>query len=168
MSQAGIASLEKAHPEIPTSFVTDSGTAIPIANIIEILGGAGVSTSGASNIVTITVSASGFTWNTITSATNPNSLSIENGYITKGAGAVVMVLPPASNVGDTIEILGYGNLWQLTQNAGQTIFFGSQQTTPGVLGSITATMIKDKVTITCVTANTEYSVTSSIGNLTVV
>jgi hypothetical protein len=79
-----------------------------------------------------------------------------------------MKLPAAANIGDTFEILGYGNLWQLTQNAGQTIFFGSQQTTSGIGGSLTATMIKDRIEVICVTANTEFDVTTSIGNITVV
>jgi hypothetical protein len=38
---------------IPTSFVTDSGTAIPAANVINILGSSEISTSGAGNTVTI-------------------------------------------------------------------------------------------------------------------
>lgn len=38
---------------IPTQFDTDSGSAIPAANILDVLGGTGISTSGASNAVTI-------------------------------------------------------------------------------------------------------------------
>lgn len=38
MSQAGIVDIEGANPQIPTSFDTNSGTAIPIANVLEILG----------------------------------------------------------------------------------------------------------------------------------
>jgi hypothetical protein len=40
-------------PVIPTSFVTDSGIAVPAANIINILGSSEISTSGAGNTVTI-------------------------------------------------------------------------------------------------------------------
>lgn len=59
MSQAGILDVEASNPQIPTSFVTDSGIAIPLANILEILGAtvaAGtspLSTSGSGNTVTI-------------------------------------------------------------------------------------------------------------------
>lgn len=43
-------------PEVATQYDTDSGTAIPVANILQILGDSvqGTSTSGATNIVTIT------------------------------------------------------------------------------------------------------------------
>lgn len=41
-------------PTVATDYVTDSGTATPAANIINILGVSGVSTSGAGNTVTIT------------------------------------------------------------------------------------------------------------------
>lgn len=44
-------------PEVATQYDTDSGTAIPIGNILQIIGDSvqGTSTSGATNIVTITV-----------------------------------------------------------------------------------------------------------------
>jgi hypothetical protein len=38
---------------VATSYVADSGTAIPVANVLNILGGSGVSTSGAASTVTI-------------------------------------------------------------------------------------------------------------------
>src|SRR5215468_7684670 len=43
----------------------------------------------------------GLAWNVVTSATNPNQIAIENGYITKGASAVTLLLPAASTTGDT-------------------------------------------------------------------
>lgn len=53
MSQSGLIDIEAANPQIPTMFVTDSGTAIPLANILEILGIGGITTSAVGNIVTI-------------------------------------------------------------------------------------------------------------------
>src|SRR5690606_9724339 len=63
MSQAGLVDLEQGHPQIPTQFDTDSGTAIPIDNTIEILGetvpnatnATPVFTTGSGNTVTIEV-----------------------------------------------------------------------------------------------------------------
>ena len=53
MSQAGILSVEGSDPQIPTQFDTDSGSAIPVANILEVLGDNGITTSGSGNTVTI-------------------------------------------------------------------------------------------------------------------
>lgn len=54
MSQEGIIDILGTFPQIPTDFVTDSGTAIPILNTLEILGTNGITTSGSGNTVTIT------------------------------------------------------------------------------------------------------------------
>jgi hypothetical protein len=59
MSQAGIVDIEGSHPQIPTAFVTNMGTAIPIANTLEILGttvaahSIPLQTVGSGNTVTI-------------------------------------------------------------------------------------------------------------------
>lgn len=54
MSQGGILNYVASTPVIPTSFDTDAGTAIPVANLLQILGGEGIDTSAAGNIITIT------------------------------------------------------------------------------------------------------------------
>lgn len=61
MSQAGLIDIEQANPQIPTSFVTDDGIAIPIVNVLEILGvlvpasGIPIETAGSGNTVSIKV-----------------------------------------------------------------------------------------------------------------
>lgn len=59
MSQAGILSVT-ASPSVPTSFVTDSGTAVPVANILNVLGSDttvndddGIRVIGSGNTVTV-------------------------------------------------------------------------------------------------------------------
>ena len=168
MSQAGIVNSAIIGPTVPTSFVEDVGTATPVANILNIRGGIGIMTSGSGNTVTITATGGGFTWNVVTSATNPNIMAANNGYITKGASQVVLTLPAAANVGDMYSIVGYGNLWQLQQNANQQVFFGTGMTTLGIGGSLTATAIKDRIEILCVTANLEFEIITSMGNITTV
>lgn len=53
MSQAGILDVEASTPTIPTSFTTDSGTAIPVLNVLEILGGTGIGSTASGNVITI-------------------------------------------------------------------------------------------------------------------
>lgn len=87
MSQAGIISTTAGPvpPVVPTSFVTDNGTAIPAANIINVNGGTGVIVSAnpnLSNNILITVQNDGFQW-------SEQSLSfaaaVQNGYFCNAA-----------------------------------------------------------------------------------
>jgi hypothetical protein len=59
MSQAGIIDISNNDPQIPTQFDTDSGTAIPLNNVLEVLGGPGIETSGSGNTVTISLTGGG-------------------------------------------------------------------------------------------------------------
>jgi hypothetical protein len=168
MSQAGPLN-ESGGGSVDSLIVqTNSGTAMPIANVLEILGAGSVTTSGSSNVVTITVSSAGFTWNTITSAGNPTQIVVENGYITAGSSQCVLVLPLTANIGDTFIVTGYTSSFQITQNANQSIIFGFQTTTTGATGSVTATGFGDHVSIVCLAANLVFKVFDSMGNLTIV
>jgi len=164
MSQAGMNNVQ-SFPSVPLQFTTDAGIAVAAANNLNVLGGLGASTSGAGSTITVNVTGTGVDWNAVTSATNPNSLVNGNGYIPKGAGVVTFVLPAAAAIGDTFLIAGYGNLWTLTQNAGQSVTLGIQTTTVGVLGSVTASQVRDSIELVCVTANTEFQIINGIGNL---
>lgn len=62
MSQAGMLNTAggPSPPDVPTEFITDDGTAVPIANQLEILGGTstdnnpnGVQTTGSTNVVIV-------------------------------------------------------------------------------------------------------------------
>jgi hypothetical protein len=163
MSQAGQLGIDGI-PTVPTQFVTDSGTAVPAANILNVLGGAGIATSGSGDTIVITAIGQGFTWNVVTSAMNPITLTPENGYIAKGASPVQFNLPVGAGIGDTYKIVGYGNLWSIAQNANQAITLGIATTTLGVFGSMAATTITDNVEIVCVTNNFEFFCVDSIGN----
>lgn len=107
-------------------------------------------------------------WTTVTSADNPVNLVAGNGYIAKGGGVVNFVLPAAAVVGDMIYIIGYSNLWTISQNAGQSIRISNATSSVGVTGSLSATLISDSVNLLCITANTEFKALSPQGNLTVI
>ena len=165
MSQSGIAGFTSSNlpSNVPTSFVTNAGTAVPLANIIEILGSGGTTTSGVGNIITITVSGSGMTWNRISSS---QTLAVNNGYFCVApGGALSLLLPPVSVLGDEIEITIDGAAsFTVTQGAGQTIKLGNQTTTPGIGGSISSTQQGDTIRMVCKVNNLEWNILSMMGN----
>lgn len=168
MSHFEVLDVIEAHPEIPTMFPTDSGTAIPAANTLNVFGGTDISTAGAGNTITINFTGSPVTnWFIVTSATNVNPIVESDGYFAGGVAKVVFILPVAPVLGDTFAISGYTALFEITQNALQKIIFGGATTTAGVTGSITSTNIGDHVQIVYIAANT-FKVTDSMGTLTVV
>lgn len=107
-------------------------------------------------------------WNVVTAASNPVQIMVGNGYIPKGAGAVQFLLPAAAAIGDTFAIAGYGNMWVLNQNAGQSVIVGNVTSMGGVMGSVTATVVSDTMEMICVTANTEFKVIFMMGNPTII
>lgn len=151
-------------------FVTDGGTAIPAAGILNVVGGVGATTSGAGNTITINTSSPQFAWNEVLVA-GPTAMSAHNGYVANTTSPTLcqLTLPAVAAFGDTIEISGEGTGgWQLLQNAGQTVHFVSQDTTTGAGGSISSTQDRDAIRLLCVTANTDWNVLSAAGNLTIV
>lgn len=168
MSQSGILKVADSilPDDVPTSFLTNFGTAVPIGNQLEILGAAGTVTSAVGNVITVTVSGSGMTWNRITAS---QTLVINNGYFCVGGGDLVLLLPAVSTLGDTIEVYLDGSTsFQITQNAGQSIKLGNQVTTSGVGGSITTTQQGDSLRLVCDTINLRWTITSMMGNTTFV
>jgi hypothetical protein len=103
-------------------------------------------------------------WHSVTSATNPTVLSDGQGYFAKGAGVVQFMLPAAASEGETYKIAGYGNLWTIGQNANQSITMGTHTSATGVLGSVTATQVRDSVEIVCIVANDEFQIINAVGN----
>lgn len=170
MSQAGIFAqpTPPLNPAIPTSFVTDAGTAVPALNVLQVHGGTDITTSGAGNTILITFTGpTGFVWNVVTGP-GPIPLVNQNGYIAKGAIPIQFILPAAATIGDTYRIVGYGNLWTLAQNAGQSITIGFSTTTLGVGGSLQATMISDGIELVCVTTNLEFFEIGIQGNIKII
>ena len=169
MSQGGPLNTEDLPPDVATSFVCDVGIAVPATNILNVVGAGGATTSGLGNTITITAGGSGvYTYQIVTAASNPVALVANNAYICKGAGAVNFVLPPAAAIGDSFKIIGYGNLWSISQNAMQSITIGVVTSSLGIGGSVTATTVSDNIELVCVTANTEFYEIQIQGNPTIV
>ncbi len=114
-----------------------------------------------------TTSGAPTVWNDVTGTSA--SMAVNNGYVADNAGLVTLTLPATAAFGSRIEVVGKGSGgWLIAQNAGQTIHFGSLNTTGGAGGSLASTLRYDCVEIICVTANTDFVVKSSVGNITVV
>jgi hypothetical protein len=129
--------------------------------------GTGVSITNAAGSITIAATGGGLTWSTVTGTTQ--AMAVNNGYIANNAGQVTFSLPTSSAVGDCVRVFGINNAtgWKISYTTNQQIFFGSTSTTI-TTGSLTSTATRDAVELICTTANLTWTVTSAIGNLTVV
>lgn len=138
MSQAGLVDIEGSHPQIPTSFVTDDGIAIPIANVLEILGttvanyGVPLRTTGSGN--TVTVVAQYATANATSDATLAGLSSYDSAFFSVDSNGFVSFIGSTSVTinGDTGSITG-NNLTifanNATNNAGASVKFVNAVTT---------------------------------------
>lgn len=106
MSQAGELNVVENHPEIPTSFSTNSGTAIPLANELEILGTGLVSTSGSGN--TITIAVTGAVAETLTGNSGGAVSPTLNNIFTVGSGSITIVGNPGTST-LTTQLTGLTN-----------------------------------------------------------
>jgi hypothetical protein len=100
-------------------------------------------------------------WEVITIDTN---LTVNHGYITDGASQITYTLPTTADEGDLFKIVGKSTSgWRIDQNVGQTIYMGDVSTTTGTSGYINSTNGKDCIELVCVTADSDFVVSSSIG-----
>src|SRR5882672_6838678 len=99
MSQYTVAVNGNVPTNVPTTFTTNAGNAVPAANILNILGAGSVSTAGAGNTVTITATASVMTW---TDEAVGFTAVVNNGYFC--TAALVALLPAAPTQGQIVII----------------------------------------------------------------
>lgn len=101
--------------------------------------------------------------------TTSRQMANNTGYIANNAAEVGLTLPATASQGSTIKVLGKGaGGWGILQNSGQTIYFGDLTTTTGLAGGLASTKARDSITLICVTQDTEWQVTESIGNIIVI
>lgn len=132
-----------------------------------IIGGTGISVTNGAN--TISISSSGAN-NIVDQTTGSVTMSVNTVYITdNGASLVTYTLPASAALGDYFEIVGKSSGgWTIAQNGGQTIHFGAVNTTTGAGGSLSSANQFDCIKIRCTTANTDFTVVTSQGNITYV
>lgn len=128
--------------------------------------GAGISISSASGSITIATteaSGGGYVWNDITAGSA--TLAAGNAYLADKSTLTTFTLPATAAVGDSFVIMGKGTGgWTLVENASQVIHFGTITTT-STTGSLSSTNTRDTIQFVCTTANTDFTVMSSIGNI---
>jgi hypothetical protein len=131
--------------------------------------GTGVTITNGAGSITINASGGGLTWNDVTGTSATGAAN--NGYIADNAGLVTVSLPATAAQGTIFAVVG-GNSgsggWKISQASGQQINFGTSTTTSGTGGSLASTKQYDCVFLLCTTANTNFIVYDSIGNITVV
>jgi len=128
-------------PNIPTSFVTDSGIAVPAANILNVLGDGRATTSGAGNTLTIHIVNDGFTWS---EQNSDFTAAVQNGYFCNAALTVTLPASAGLVLGNTIIIYNDSAGSVVIQcGAGESIQFGNNA--PVVGGTLTSMTKGDSI-----------------------
>lgn len=137
-------------------------------SVATLTAGAGISIVNGAGTITISSTGGGYNWTEVTGTSQ--AMSVNSGYIANNAGLVTLTLPATANVGDTIIVQGKGSGgWRIAQNAGQTIHFGTSDTTIGTGGYLESTNRYDSIELICITADTDFAVLTGVqGVLTVV
>ena len=137
-------------------------TADPAFATLTSTGGTIAFTTGA-NTLNLDVVGAGTPWTEVTGTSA--SMAVNNGYIANNAGLVTLTLPTTAALGSAIRVTGKGaGGWRIAQNSGQTIYFGSATTTIST-GHLDSTATRDTLELVCVTANNDWNVQFSIGNI---
>lgn len=111
-------------PDVPTEFTTDAGTAIPVANNLNVFGGTGINTAGAGDTITINLDvpvtiANGGT--NATAMTNTFGVNYFDGtrIVTTTVGTATQVLTSnGPGVAPTFQAAGGGSSITITGDTG--------------------------------------------------
>ena len=151
------------HGQLP---IGSTGADPVLATLTE---GANITITNAAGSITIASAGGGggITWNEVVGVSQ--AAAVDNGYICNNAGLVTVTLPDTAALGSVVAITGKGaGGWAVAQNAGETIYWDeANATTTGVGGSLASTDDYDSVRLICITADTDWGVLSSKGNITI-
>lgn len=82
-------------PSVATTYVTDSGNAVPVANILNVLGGSGIATTGVGNTVTINLTQVIPSYVNVTNAMSPYAVTATDFMMScdSSTGVITIQLP---------------------------------------------------------------------------
>lgn len=142
---------------LASSYVTNSGTAIPSAGVLNVLGSHATTTSGSGNTITITTEAAVTTW----TDQNVSFAAVSNhGYFI--IGTLTATLPASPANGDTIEFFVNGSfVLTVLGNTGQTIQMATNVSSSA--GTVVSSLSGDSLTLVYRSTDTKWCAISWIG-----
>lgn len=127
--------------------------------------GTGISISSVTG--SITISSTAVTANWVNQTSTSVTMAVNTSYLANNAALVTLTLPTTCAQGTEFAVAGVGaGGWKIAQAASQQINFGNVTTTSGTGGFLASSNQFDVVYLVCTTANTQFSVLSTIGNIT--
>jgi hypothetical protein len=126
-----------------------------------------VTINSATGQLGVTTGGSINNWIDVTAASQ--AMAVNTGYTANRGTLITFTLPATAAYGTVMRIayVGAGG-YKIAQNGGQTIHFGSTDSTLGIGGSVSSNTVGDCIELLCITADTDFRVLSSVGNFTVV
>lgn len=138
-----------------TTYTTDSGNAIPAANILNVLGRSGSKTGGTGNTVTVRSPPYADQGGSTTVTLNSGSFA---------TAAITLTTPATAGLldGDLLEFVATNGILTIQLAATQVAHIGNVATTAA--GTLTSTATGDSVSLRYQASTNDWWATSSIGN----